>query len=143
MKFDPVSKKMVISTDDGKESSVSLGESGISAQSSDGGTLKLGILAANATPSWVPLYPGSTPQGTMSTNNAEGTSNTFTFKTADPSSKVLTFYSDQLKTAGFTITLSAATGSGGLLQAQDQDKKRMVMITTSADGASITAIEKK
>jgi hypothetical protein len=145
MKFDPDTKKMIVTTEDGKQASVSIDNSGFTAQSPDG-TVKFGGSAVSA-PSWVPAYPGSSPQNTMSSATAEGSQNTFTFKSKDPASTIITFYSDQLKAAGFTIDMTTTTEQGGLVQASDQGKKRIVnvIVGTSADGTetAITAIEKK
>jgi hypothetical protein len=152
MKFDPVSKKMVITTDDGKQSSLTIDGSGasgggVSVQSADGSTVKYGNAAGNNVPSWVPVYPGSSPTGTVSATNADGSQNTFTFKSPDSASKVIAYYTDQLKAAGFTITMTTTTEQGGLVQATDEGKKHTinVMVGTSGDGTEtgITAIEKK
>lgn len=147
MKFDPDTKKMVIVTDDGKQSSVTIGENGVSATSSDGSSVKFGQAVGNTAPSWVPIYPGSSPQGTMSSTNAEGSQNTFTFKSKDDAAKIIAFYSDQLKTAGFSINMTTNTGQGGMVQAADEGKKRTIIVTvgTSADGTEtgVTSIEKK
>lgn len=149
MKFDPDSKKMVITNSDGKQASVSIDGSGanggVTLQSADG-TVKFGNSTNNA-PSWVPVYPGSSPQGTMSSTNAEGSQNTFRFESKDPAPKVLTFYSDSLKAAGFSINMTTTTDQGGVLQASDEGKKRTIIVTvgTSADGTEtgVTSIEKK
>jgi hypothetical protein len=146
MKFDPDAKKMVIVTDDGK-SSVTFGQNGVTATGSDGSTVKYGQAVGNTAPSWVPVYPGSSPQGTMSSTNAEGSQNTFTFKSKDPASKIITYYSDQLKTAGFTINMTTNTDQGGMVQATNEGTKQTisVIVGTSSDGTetAITAIEKK
>jgi hypothetical protein len=145
MRFDPDTKKMVIITDDGKQASVSIDNNGVTAQSADG-TVKFGG-TGNSAPAWVPAYPGSSPQNTMSSTTADGSQNTFTFKSTDPASKILSFYSDQLKAAGFTINMTTNTDQGGLVQASDEGKKRTVnvIVGTSADGSetAVTAIEKK
>ena len=134
-----------VTTEDGKQASVSIDNSGFTAQSPDG-IVKFGGSAVSA-PSWVPAYPGSSPQNTMSSATAEGSQNTFTFKSKDPAATIITFYSDQLKAAGFTIDMTTTTEQGGLVQASDQGKKRIVnvIVGTSADGTetAITAIEKK
>jgi hypothetical protein len=146
MKFDPDTKRMVVTTEDGKQASVTIDNNGFTAQSADG-TVKFGGGAAGSTPSWVPAYPGSAPQNTISSTTPEGSQNTFTFKSKDPASTIITFYSDQLKAAGFTIDMTTTTEQGGLVQASDQGKKRIVnvIVGTSADGTetAITAIEKK
>ena len=56
-------------------------------QAADGSTVKYGNAAGNNVPSWVPVYPGSSPQGTVSATNADGSQNTFTFKSTDPAAK--------------------------------------------------------
>lgn len=147
MKFDPDTKKMVIVTDDGKQSTVTIGNNGVSAQSADGSSVKFGAAAGNDVPSWVPVYPGSSPQGTMSSTSAEGSQNTFTFKSPDPASKIIEFYSDKLKAAGYSIDMTTTTAQGGMVQASDADKKHTinVIIGSSNEGTetAITAIEKK
>jgi hypothetical protein len=147
-KFDPETKRMLITTNDGKQSSVTIDNNGISAQSSDGSSVKYGAATGNDVPSWVPVYPGSSPQGTMSSTSPDGSQNTFTFKSKDPSAKIITYYSDQLKGAGFTINMTT-TDQGGMVQASDEAKKHTisVIVGTSADSGetstAITAIEKK
>jgi hypothetical protein len=145
MKFDPDAKKMVIVNDDGRQSSVTLDNSGFSAQSPDG-TVKFGG-SANSAPAWVPIYPGSSPQNTLSATSAEGSQNTFTFKSTDSATKIISYYSDQLKSAGFSINLTSNTDQGGMMLATDEGKKHTITISvgTSADGTetAVTAIEKK
>ena len=119
---------------------------GVAVTSADG-SVKFGTAAGNTLPSWVPVYPGSTPQGTMSSTSAEGTQNTYTFKTKDSAGKVITYYTDSLKTAGFKIAMTTTTDQGGMVQASDEASKRTVIMTvgSSSDGteASVTSIEKK
>ena len=151
MKFDPEAKKMVIIGDDGKQSTVSVNgngaDGGVSLQAADGTSLKIGADADKNAPSWVPQYPGSAPKGAFSSSSAEGSQNTFTFKSSDSVAKILAFYTDQMKSAGFTISLTSTTETGGLIQAQDETKKRTLMVTVSngTDGndTSVTSIEKK
>jgi hypothetical protein len=146
LKFDPATKKMVIIGDDGKQASVTIGDNGVTAQSADG-TVKFGAAAGNNAPSWVPVYPGSAPEGTMSSSNADGAQNTFTFKSKDSATKIINYYSDALKTGGFSINLTTNTDQGGMVQATDESKKRTisVIVGTSGEGTetAITAIEKK
>jgi hypothetical protein len=147
MKFDPATKQMVVTTDDGKQAKVTIDNNGVSATSSDGTSMKYGAATGNDVPSWVPVYPGSKPQGTMSSTSTEGSQNTFTFKSTDAANKIITFYSDQLKAAGFVINMTTTTGEGGMVQATDDAKKHTisVIVGSSADGTetAITAIEKK
>ena len=147
MKFDPDKKQMVIVGDDGKSATVTVGDGGFSAQSPDG-TVKFGSAAAGtAAPSWVPIYPGSNPQNTLSSTSTDGSQNTFTFKSTDPATKIISYYTDQLKASGFTIAMSTNTEQGGMVLANDEGKKHTITVSvgTSGDGTetAITAIEKK
>ena len=150
MRFDPDKKSLVVVGDDGKEVKFSASgdeKSGsVEVQTADG-TLKFGAAAGNSAPAWVPVYPGASPEGTMSSQTSDGKQNTFTFKTKDGAGKVLAYYQDQLKAANFNIALMSSSDAGGMLQAEDQSKQRTIVITagTSGDGTegSITTVEKK
>jgi hypothetical protein len=150
MRFDPDKKSLVVMGDDGKEVKLSATgndkSGGVEVQTADG-TLKFGAATGNNAPAWVPVYPGSTPQGTMSSQTNEGKQNTFTFKTNDGAGKVLSYYQDQLKSANFTIGVMSSSEAGGMLQAEDQNKERTIVITAGSSGGgtegSITTLEKK
>jgi hypothetical protein len=150
MRFDPDKKSLVVVGDDGKEvkfSATGDDKSGsIEVQSPDG-TVKFGAAAGNNVPAWVPVYTGSSPQGTLFSQTADGKQNTFTFKTKDGAGKVLSYYQDQLKSADFNIGLMSSTDAGGMLQGEDKSKRRTIVITagTSSDGTegSITTVEKQ
>jgi hypothetical protein len=138
-KFDPDTKRLVITDDDGKETTVSTAGDGsngsVQVQSAEG-TVKIGAGAGNKAPAWVPVYPGSSPQGTFASQTSEGESNAFSFNTKDAASKVLTYYQEQLKSGGFNINLISSSDQGGVVQAEDSGKKRTVTVTvgTSSDG---------
>ncbi len=150
LKFDSEAKKMVIIGDDGKQATISVAGSGdngsLTMQSSDG-TVKLGAAADNTVPSWVPQYPGATMKGNLAATTAEGSQNSFSFNSSDSATKILGYYTDQLKAAGFKINLTTTTDTGGLVQAQDESKKRTIMVSSAAASGgtetSVTAIEKK
>lgn len=95
------------------------------------GTTKFGAGAANA-PSWLPVYPGSHPEGLIGADTAEGSTGSFHFITNDSVEKIATFYKSSLTAAGFkvgTTTTGEADGkvSGGL-SAEDEPQKRKVLI---------------
>jgi hypothetical protein len=141
---------MVIVGDDGKEAKISVSgdgkNGGVEIQGPDG-TVKFGTSAGNTAPAWVPAYPGSSPQGGASTQTNDGSSYTYAFKTSDSASKVLAYYQDALKTAGFTVNQVVTTGQGGMLQAEEPTMKHSIIaiIGAGADGTSVsvTAVEKK
>jgi hypothetical protein len=127
-KFDPDKKSMVITGDNGEE-------------------VKIGANATNKMPDWVPVYPGSTPEGSYSVQSTDGSSGSFSFKTTDAASKVTSYYQDQLRSAGFNVTLVSSGDQGGMLSGEDADKKRTILISAGASNgtttASVTVSEKK
>jgi hypothetical protein len=147
-KFDPEKKTLVMTGDDGK--AVTVGVSGddksgaVTVQSAEG-NVRIG--AGGKVPTWMPAYPGSSPEGSYSAQNSEGDQTTYGFKTKDPAPQVLTYYQDQLKAAGFTITQTVNSNQGGLMSAESADKKRTAVVTVgaSSEGAqvSVMAVEKK
>jgi hypothetical protein len=150
LRFDPDKKTMVIVGDDGKESKISVSgddkNGSVEIQSPDG-TVKIGSAAGGTAPAWVPVYPGSAAQGTVSSQTPDGTSNTYTFKTSDSASKVIAYFQDQLKGAGFTVDVVTSTSQGGMLHAEDAAKKHTVtLIIGNSSGqteAVVTATETK
>ena len=150
LKFDPVKKTMVVTDENGKEATVRVNTDGdkgsIEVQSADG-NMKFGTSASSQMPAWMPVYPGSAPSGTFSTQTKEGNQSTFAFKTQDAAAKVMSYYQDQLKSAGFSINMATNTPQGGMIMAEDGGKTRSLMITASSSGegtdVSLTAIEKK
>jgi hypothetical protein len=101
-------------------------------------------------PSWLPVYPGGTVQGTYDTTNAEGRTAAFTVTTSDASTKVIDYYESQLKSAGLpaeksTYTASGATGGTVTGKSADGKREASVMVSTSngSTQAVITFSEKK
>jgi hypothetical protein len=150
LKFDPNKKTMVVIDENGKEATVRVNTDGdkgsVEVQSADG-NMKFGASASSQTPAWMPVYPGSSPTGTFSTQTKDGNQSTFAFKTQDAPAKVMAYYQDQLKSAGFTINMATNTPQGGMVMAEDSGKSHSLMITASSSNegtdVSLTAIEKK
>lgn len=107
-------------------------------------TLQAGGGAPQNLPSWLPVYPGGTVQGTFDTNTAEGRSVSFTITTPDTGDKVLSFYESRLKEAGLkvdsTTVTSNAEGKGGILTASSENPSRNVnVLVGTAEGGQTTA----
>lgn len=108
-------------------------------------TLQAGSGAAPQNlPSWLPVYPGSTVQGTFDANTAEDRSVSFSLTTPDAGDKVLAFYESRLKDAGLKVDLTATSstteGSGGLLTASSENPSRNVNVLVAAsEGGQTTA----
>ena len=146
--------KWSIKTDKGTATFDSSSGNGISVKSTDEkgqvSTFNAGNTTPQNMPSWLPVYPGGTVQGTYDTNSAEGRSAAFTVTTKDDSSKVLDYYESQLKANGLTAektTYSANGQNGGSVAGKSGDGKReaSVMVSTGTEGtqAVVTFTEKK
>jgi hypothetical protein len=115
-------------------------------------TIVAGAGAPKDVPAWLPIYPGASVEGGLSTKSAEGSLQTFTITTTDPVDRVLAFYQDKLKNNGLTIQPATTLALGGqvstgIVIADSPDKTRHVQVmVTSADNktnASISYEEKK
>ena len=150
LKFDANRKTMVVTDENGKEATVRVNTDGdkgaVEVQSADG-TMKFGGAGSAQMPAWMPVYPGSSPTGTFSSQSKDGNQSTFAFKTQDAAAKVMSYYQDQLKSGGFSINMATNTPQGGMVMAEDSGKNRSLMMTASSSSegtdVSLTAIEKK
>jgi hypothetical protein len=141
MKFDAQKKAMVITDENGKTTSMTASGEGANAtmeMKSSEGTMKIGANADRA-PDWVPQYPGSSPQNTFSATNAGEQTGSYAFTTTDPADKVISFYGDSLKSAGFAVsnlTTNSNGKTGGMVSGEDKTNKRnvVVSIATESDG---------
>src|SRR5947207_14635911 len=119
---------MVVIDENRKQASIKVtgdGDKGtVEVQGADGANLKFGAAAGNELPAWIPLYPGSAPQGTFSAQAKDGNQTTFSFKTKDAPAKVISYYQDQLKSGGFTISMTTTSPQGGMLMAEHGPQTR-------------------
>jgi hypothetical protein len=118
-------------------------------------TFNAGAGAPTNLPSWLPVYPGGTVQGTMDTTGPEGRSAAFTVSSKDDSGKMLDFYEAQLKSGGFnptknTYNTTSSTGgaqTGGTVTGKSGDGKRevSVLVSSTPEGAQavVTFSDKK
>jgi hypothetical protein len=135
MKFDPQKKAMIVTDENGKTASVTMTGEG------SNGTMKIGG-GSDKAPDWVPVYPGSSPQSTFSASNGGNTSGSYQFVTQDPADKVMAFYGDSLKSAGFAVsnmTGNSQGKTGGMVSGEDKATKRgvMVILGTENDGTHV------
>ncbi|MFL6350277.1 MAG: hypothetical protein ACJ74Z_00290, partial [Bryobacteraceae bacterium] len=95
------------------------------------GTTRLGAGAANA-PSWLPMYPGSEPEGLIGADTADAATGSFHFITKDAPEKVASFYKNALRAAGFKVgtTTTSETGGkvSGALSADNDANRQNVLI---------------
>ena len=88
-------------------------------------------------PAWIPVYPGAKAEaGLMSASGKDGEGGMAHFKTKDPAAKVLSYYQDALKSAGYKITANMSgdggESTGGMLAAEEASTKRTVAITVGS-----------
>jgi hypothetical protein len=146
--------KLTVKTDKGTATFDASSGNGMSMKATDDkgqvSTFNAGGGTPQNLPSWLPIYPGGTAQGTMDTTTSEARSAAFTVTTKDGSGKVLDYYESQLKNAGLKTektTYNNNGQTGGTISGKSDDGKREagVIVSTSADGtqAVVTFSEKK
>jgi hypothetical protein len=83
---------------------------------------------ASTLPGWMPVYPASSPEIVSSAVTPEGDQQTITtFKSGDKPTEIVRFYQAKLQESGFKIE-AASSGQSGMIQAQDTEKKRMLIL---------------
>jgi hypothetical protein len=75
---------------------------------------------------WVPKYPGATTENISSKQTRDELTYGFNFHSPDDFKKVLTFYRDQLQSAGFQVDLKENTTAAGELHAASGNKDRTI-----------------
>jgi hypothetical protein len=125
-------KTITMSAEDIKNGKISFTEEGSGETMTFGGGGKL--------PSWVPSYPGSKPEGVFSATGGEGEGGSARFTTTDPAAKVVEFYQNALKSAGYKITTSTAGDSSGMVAGEDQTNNRTVMATIGAEAGETNVV---
>lgn len=125
-------------TEDGKDpvtiEAKGEGDSGSLEVKTPEGTAKFGAGAPDNMPDWLPAYPGAEIKGTYSVQNKDGQNASFTFTTKDSPDKVISFYEDRLKGAGFSMAANVTQPTGRTWTGQDADKKRNVFVTAGERG---------
>jgi hypothetical protein len=96
---------------------------------------------------WVPKYPGATTENISSKQTRDELSYGFNFHSPDDFKKVLTFYRDQLQSAGFQVDLKETSTAAGELHATAGGGSRtfdaMVANVSQGTGAEVgvTAVQ--
>jgi hypothetical protein len=104
------------------------------------GTVHFGGGSAAEIPSWVPQYPGSSPQGAFSSKGDKGEGGAFGFVTKDPVEKVASFYAQALEGAGFKVERHSTKIDGkdsAIISAQKDTQQLSVGINTGDDGTNV------
>jgi hypothetical protein len=96
------------------------------------GTIQIGGDAK--IPTWVPDYPGSSPQTAFAAQGKSGRSGTFMFKTEDSADHVTKFYRDQLEASGLSVTAVVNSGTSQVITAEDGAKHHTVTVMANGRG---------
>jgi hypothetical protein len=95
-------------------------------------------------PSWIPQYPGSHPQTTVTakgeSDEGAGEAGNFNFETDDSQSRVMRFYEDKAREMGMTLTTGEVFDAGTIV-ATDPDRQRhfkVVAISGSRTTVNVT-----
>jgi len=87
-------------------------------------------------PSWVPAYPGAAAEGVYAAEDNAQRGGTFGLTTGDSVTQVFDYYKAQLNGAGFKVTeskYSGTGGDGGMVVGESNDGKRTVTFTIGAE----------
>ena len=85
-------------------------------------------------PDWMPVYPAATPEIVSSVVTPEGDKETIaTFKSGDKPTEIVQFYQTKLQESGFKIEVASSGEQGGMIQAHDAEKKRMLILNVNPD----------
>lgn len=145
LKFDAANKKMVVTDDQGKTVTATLdSNAGTVKMESEDGTVKIGANADKA-PAWVPVYPGSTPQNTISVSGKgeQKQSGTYVCVVKDDPAKVLSYYAGQLTAAGMKLTRTTSgedAKSGGIVSGEDNGRSVIVTVSADSEGTHVSVM---
>jgi hypothetical protein len=149
MKFDPDKKSLVVIDDKGEQAkfTADTDKGTVEIQGKDG-TVKFGN--TDKAPSWVPVYPGSSPQGTFSASGKDGQTGSFTFTTNDAVDKIVSYYADNLSSAGFKASRTTSSADGknsGVVTGEGKASGRTVVVSAGSGDqgtqVNVTFEEKK
>jgi hypothetical protein len=83
-------------------------------------------------PDWMPVYPATIPEIVSSAVTPEGDNEIITtFKSEDKPTEIVQFYQKKLQESGFKIEVASSGEQSGMIQAQDAEKKRMLILNVS------------
>jgi hypothetical protein len=107
----------------------------VSVTDDKGKTVKLtaGAEASGELPDWLPLYPGTEPQGRHAMTGDEGIRGAFQLETDDPVSEVVEFYRSSLSEEGLSVNTNVFSGDAG-------EQGGLVTGSNDAEGRSVTVM---
>jgi hypothetical protein len=139
LKFDPVRKSMVAIDEQARPARVTSDISPSAAQPNNPGE-GAGVNPGGASvPSWVPVYPGVSPQRTASENGNDKQAGTYVFLSSDAPEKVLSYYSEQLNSAGMELNTASAADKTTISAGQGSSGRSVVVtVSRGSDGTRVS-----
>jgi hypothetical protein len=111
-------------------------------EGSDGKGMEIATGAAveGEWPDWVPIYPGTEPEGLGTMTAGDSINGTFSLSSPDGVAEVLDFYRDELSAAGFKVNVNTYSGNGheGAMVngSKEAEKTNVVVVISRDDGAT-------
>ena len=90
-------------------------------------------------PPWVPAYPEASLQNQLSADDNQKQSGSYTFVSPDAPDKIISYYSQQLTSAGMKLTTTASGTADQIITATQDSNGRSVQVTvsTASDGTHV------
>jgi len=79
-------------------------------------------------PAWAPVYPGTAPKASVCSQTSEGFDARYEFVTADPASKVIAYYRQELTRRGFRVNVQSDRSDRGFIRSEHPDGHRFVIV---------------
>lgn len=135
------SKGEKVSFDGSKEG----GETGIHVNTKEGESF---LGAGGNIPSWIPVYPGTKMQSTLTTRKDGQETGVLNFSTSDSVEKVKAHYESALKSSGYQIVNSGSMNEGadmiGTLTARNESQSREIgLMITQQEGKTNAVLSYK
>ncbi len=114
------------------------GEEGRLTVTGDDGTTILGSgVSLENLPDWLPMYLGTSAEGTFFTETPDGEMGAYVVRTGDGLETVMDYYVDELESAGLEIAQRTTMPTGAVLVASSPDNTRTVTITGSVEAGEV------
>ena len=89
--------------------------------------------SASKLPSWIPAYPGATPQVAFTASGDQGEGGTFSYSTGDSPARVQQFYQDKMKEMGMKVTNVMSSDTGAMVNGADDGGGRSLNAIISTE----------
>lgn len=145
LKFDRAKKSMVETEEHAKQPALAATGTSSATQTKAPDATAKPANPANP-PSWVPVYPGASLQNQLSADDSQKQAGSYTFISTDSPDKVVSYYSQQLNSAGMKLTTTGSAPADQIITGTQDSSARSVQVTvsTAGDGTHVSvAYEQK